>query len=151
MLDHILVPLDGSAACRVCATSCHCHCQSVSCSNYPGTRPRTTFGLASVAQSRSAGLVSQEIGGGAVSGHRAIPFASRAVVCPNRASRRWCSRENRRTGASRLQTDLLILSGYGETGGSGSGVSSIVQQILQRVRTSTLIIRTSQSMPACHG
>lgn len=44
------------------------------------------------------------------------------------------------------KVDLLILSGYGETGvqgGSGSGVSNIVQQILQRLRTSTLIIRTN--------
>ena len=46
--------------------------------------------------------------------------------------------------ARSTQADLLILSGYGESGVNGSGVSSIVQQILQRVRTSTLIIRTSQ-------
>ena len=42
------------------------------------------------------------------------------------------------------QADLLILSGYGESGINGGGVSSIVQQILQRALTSTLIIRTSQ-------
>jgi nucleotide-binding universal stress UspA family protein len=45
------------------------------------------------------------------------------------------------------KVDLLILSGYGETGvngGSESGISNIVQQILQRLRTSTLIIRTNQ-------
>lgn len=46
------------------------------------------------------------------------------------------------------KVDLLILSGYGESGGKGEvggGVSDVVQQILQRVRTSTLIIRTNQS------
>ncbi len=42
------------------------------------------------------------------------------------------------------QADLLILSGYGETKVTSGGVSSIVQHILQRVRTSALIIRTSQ-------
>ena len=51
--------------------------------------------------------------------------------------------------AQSAQTDLLILSGYGESGGSDGGISNTVQQILQRVRTSTLIIRTSTSMPAC--
>ncbi len=42
------------------------------------------------------------------------------------------------------QVDLLLLSGYGETMSDGVGVSSIVQNILQRVRISTLIIRTNQ-------
>lgn len=37
--------------------------------------------------------------------------------------------------------DLLILSGYGATRNKGWGVSSIVQNILQRIRISTLIIR----------
>ncbi|MEO8392354.1 MAG: universal stress protein [Chloroflexota bacterium] len=47
--------------------------------------------------------------------------------------------------AHSIQTDLLILSGYGETEvNGGGGVSSITQQILQRVRISTLIIRTRQ-------
>lgn len=49
------------------------------------------------------------------------------------------------------KVDLLILSGYGETDiqqGSRSGVSNIVQQILQRLRTSTLIIRTIQPASA---
>jgi len=46
--------------------------------------------------------------------------------------------------AASTQTDLLVLSGYGETTVDGDGVSSIVQKILQRVRTSTLIIRTCQ-------
>jgi nucleotide-binding universal stress UspA family protein len=46
------------------------------------------------------------------------------------------------------QADLLILSGYGEITVKSGGVSSVVQQILQRVRTSTLIIRTSQPVPA---
>ena len=46
--------------------------------------------------------------------------------------------------ARSTQADLLILSGYGESGINGGGVSSIVQQILQQARTSTLIIRTSQ-------
>jgi nucleotide-binding universal stress UspA family protein len=49
--------------------------------------------------------------------------------------------------AHSTQAGLLILSGYGETGFYGEGVSSIVQHILQRVRTSTLIIRTSQPTP----
>ncbi len=44
--------------------------------------------------------------------------------------------------------DLLILSGYGETSVNSGGVSSIVQHILQLVRTSTLIIRTSQPVTA---
>ena len=48
--------------------------------------------------------------------------------------------------AHSTQADLLILSGYGESGIKGGGVSSIAQHILQRVRTSTLIIRTSQPM-----
>lgn len=43
------------------------------------------------------------------------------------------------------QTNLLILSGFGETLVDGIGVSSIVHQILQRVRTSTLIVRERQS------
>lgn len=47
------------------------------------------------------------------------------------------------------QTDLLILSGYGETGNNTGGVSGIVQHILERVRTSTLIVRTSQPITAC--
>jgi nucleotide-binding universal stress UspA family protein len=46
------------------------------------------------------------------------------------------------------QADLLILSGYGETTVKSGGVSSVVQQILQGVRTSTLIIRTSQPVSA---
>lgn len=49
--------------------------------------------------------------------------------------------------AHSTQADLLILSGYGEAGFYGEGVSSLVQHILQRVRTSTLIIRTSQPVP----
>jgi nucleotide-binding universal stress UspA family protein len=53
--------------------------------------------------------------------------------------------------AHTTQVDLLILSGYGETGVNGESVSSIVQQILQRVRTSTLIIRTCQPVtPPIH-
>jgi nucleotide-binding universal stress UspA family protein len=46
------------------------------------------------------------------------------------------------------KVDLLILSGYGESGANGgyeSGISSIVHQILQRVRVSTLIIRANQA------
>lgn len=49
------------------------------------------------------------------------------------------------------KVDLLILSGYGETsvsGGSESGISNIVQQILKRLRTSTLIVRTNQPASA---
>jgi nucleotide-binding universal stress UspA family protein len=46
------------------------------------------------------------------------------------------------------QVDLLILSGFGETSANDGGVSGIVQHILQRVRTSTLIIRTSAPVPA---
>jgi len=46
--------------------------------------------------------------------------------------------------AQATQADLLILSGYGETRINRGGVSSLVQHILQRVRISTLIIRTSQ-------
>jgi nucleotide-binding universal stress UspA family protein len=42
------------------------------------------------------------------------------------------------------QTDLLILSGCGETGVNGGGLSSLAQYILQGVRTSILVIRTSQ-------
>lgn len=42
------------------------------------------------------------------------------------------------------QADLLILSGYGETGINAGGLSSLAQHILQRVRTSTLIIRANQ-------
>jgi nucleotide-binding universal stress UspA family protein len=41
------------------------------------------------------------------------------------------------------QADLLILSGFGETDVNGGGVSSLAQHILQRVRISTLIIRTN--------
>lgn len=48
-----------------------------------------------------------------------------------------------------VQTDLLILSGYGETGDNNCGVSSIVQHILERVRASILIVRTSQTTTAC--
>jgi len=48
--------------------------------------------------------------------------------------------------AHSAQADLLILSGYGETDLNGEGVSSITQHILQRVRISTLIIRTSQPL-----
>ena len=48
-----------------------------------------------------------------------------------------------------IQTDLLILSGYGETGDNNGGVSSIVQHILERVRASILIVRTSQTTTAC--
>ena len=46
--------------------------------------------------------------------------------------------------ARSTQADLLILSGYGETGISGGGVSSMAQYILQHVRISTLVIRTNQ-------
>lgn len=49
------------------------------------------------------------------------------------------------------KVDLLILSGYGESGakvGDESGISSVVHHILQRVRISTLIIRTSQPVAA---
>jgi len=49
--------------------------------------------------------------------------------------------------AHTAQVDLLILSGYGEAGINGEGVSSTVQHILQHIRTSTLIVRTSQSIP----
>lgn len=48
--------------------------------------------------------------------------------------------------AHATQTDLLILSGYGETDVNRDGVSSIAQQILQRVRTSTLIVRATQTV-----
>lgn len=48
--------------------------------------------------------------------------------------------------AHTTQADLLILSGYGETRGNGGGVSSIVQHILQNVRISTLIIRANSSV-----
>lgn len=50
--------------------------------------------------------------------------------------------------ARSTQADLLILSGYGETGINAGGLSSLAQHILQRVRISTLIIRTSQSAVA---
>ncbi len=51
--------------------------------------------------------------------------------------------------AHATQTDLLILSGYGETTGvNRGGVSSIAQQILQRVRISTLIVRANQPVDA---
>ena len=50
--------------------------------------------------------------------------------------------------ARSTDADLLILSGHGETGFNGEGVSSIVQHILQRVRTSTLIVRTNQPVIA---
>lgn len=46
--------------------------------------------------------------------------------------------------AQSTQADLLILSGCGESSGNRGGVSSIVHRILQRIRTSTLIIRTKQ-------
>lgn len=46
--------------------------------------------------------------------------------------------------AHTTQADLLILSGYGETGVNRGGVSSIAQQILQRVRISTLLVRANQ-------
>lgn len=46
--------------------------------------------------------------------------------------------------AASTQTDLLILSGYGETTVNGGGVSSVAHQILERIRTSTLIIRSNQ-------
>lgn len=46
------------------------------------------------------------------------------------------------------QADLLILSGYGETRTAGGGVSSVVQQVLQRVQISTLIIRSNPSLSA---
>jgi nucleotide-binding universal stress UspA family protein len=45
------------------------------------------------------------------------------------------------------QADLLILSGLGEIGVHGGGVSSLAQHILQHVRISTLIIRTNQTSP----
>jgi len=41
------------------------------------------------------------------------------------------------------QANLLILGCCGETSTNGSGVSSIVHSVLQRVRTSTLIIRAT--------
>lgn len=47
------------------------------------------------------------------------------------------------TQASR--PDLLILSGYGETGKHGGFVSSVTQQILQYIQVSTLIIREDLS------
>jgi nucleotide-binding universal stress UspA family protein len=51
--------------------------------------------------------------------------------------------------AHATQADLLILSGFGESSvNNDEGVSSIVQHILQRVRTSTLIIRTSRPATA---
>ena len=50
--------------------------------------------------------------------------------------------------ASSTQVDLLILSGYGQTGANRGGVSSIAQQILNRVRTSTLIVRAVEPVAA---
>ena len=50
--------------------------------------------------------------------------------------------------AHTTEAELLILSGYGEASVNAGGVSSIAQHILQRVRTSTLIIRTNQPVTA---
>ncbi|MDX2078464.1 MAG: universal stress protein [bacterium] len=46
--------------------------------------------------------------------------------------------------AQSMPSALLILCGYGETRVNGGGVSNIVQHILQLVRTSTLIVRSIQ-------
>ncbi len=47
--------------------------------------------------------------------------------------------------AHSMQADLIILSSFGEAKfANGGGVSSVVQHILQRVRTSTLLIRTTE-------
>jgi nucleotide-binding universal stress UspA family protein len=49
------------------------------------------------------------------------------------------------------KADLLILSSHGEYSPGGWSVSNIVQQILQRIRTSTLIIRANESNTAPIG
>jgi nucleotide-binding universal stress UspA family protein len=54
------------------------------------------------------------------------------------------------TLAHMSQPDLLLLSGYGETGKHGGFVSSVTQQILQYIQISTLIVREdlSAGLPA---
>jgi nucleotide-binding universal stress UspA family protein len=49
--------------------------------------------------------------------------------------------------AHTTQVDLLILSGYGETSINAGSISSMVQNILQRVRISTLIVRENPVSP----
>jgi nucleotide-binding universal stress UspA family protein len=48
--------------------------------------------------------------------------------------------------ASQNSADLIILSSHGQSGISGWNVSSVVQKIILRVRTSVLIVRAYQSV-----
>jgi nucleotide-binding universal stress UspA family protein len=146
MLDHVLVPLDGSSLAECVLphaiaiakafgaqiTLMHVLEQPSASLRLPKADPLDWF-LKKSAASQYLSAVKARL--------EACHLTVQIILLEGRAAEQIVEL------AHANKVDLLILSGYGETGvqgGSGSGVSNIVQQILQRLRTSTLIIRTIQ-------
>ncbi len=148
MLDHILVPLDGSplAECvlphataiaktfNAQITLAHVLEQPSASLRLPQADPLDWY-LKKSAASLYLATVKAQL--------EADHLTVQTVLLEGRAAEKIVEL------AHSTQADLLILSGYGETGDNTGGVSSIVQHILERVRVSTLIVRTSQPITAC--
>lgn len=147
MLDHILVPLDGSplAECvlpyaialarafNAQVTVVHVLAQPSVSLRLPKADPLDWF------LKRSAAAAYLE--------HVAVRFTEFDVPVQTRLLE-GSAAEKIVEYAQNARVDLLLLSGYGETRVIGAGVSGVVQQILQRVRTSVLIVRSDQPIPA---
>ncbi|HEX2619147.1 MAG TPA: universal stress protein, partial [Phototrophicaceae bacterium] len=144
MLDHILVPLDGSSlaecvlphviaiarAFNAQITLVHILEQPLASLQLPKTDPLDWY-LKRLAANLYLSTMQTRL--------EASHLAVQTMLIEGSAAEKIVEL------AYSTQTDLLILSGYGETTSDGGGVSSVVQNILQRVRTSTLIIRSNQS------
>src|SRR5688572_29371113 len=143
MLDHILVPLDGSplAECVLphaiaIAKAFNAHITLVQVLEQPPASLRLPKAdpLDWYLEKSAAALYLENMQSRLEKSHVSV----QTVLLEGNAVERIVEL------AHTSQADLLILSGFGETSANDGGVSSIVQHILQRVRTSTLIIRTSQ-------